>query len=117
MSVNFISKKINHKKFLGIIGVLTSLLGAFSLARSSFEYSGEIIGNETRQYHPLFLDNVAFKISLYLIFAGFVIQLFEKIWDDIPNKYYNIVYLIINISVFLLVLCSIFYVFFGIKLI
>ena len=85
---------------LGVYGIVVAIIGTLYLSLSSFEYTGMSVG----EYHPLLLDVLGFRISMWIVLTGFTIEFFEKFWDDVPVKFQApIFYILIYFSAILIV--------------
>lgn len=100
----------HSKNFIGMYGNIASLAGTIFLAQAASEYNGAYVeALNGRQFHPLFLDNVAFQLSLFLIILGFVFQIVERFWELIPIKYRKAISLGMYLSMILLIGFTAFY--------
>lgn len=105
----------HSKNNIGLYGNIASMVGTFYLAQASFEFNGAYVeALNGRQFHPLFLDNIGFQLSLFLIILGFAFQIVERFWESIPKEYRNAISLGLYISMVFLIGYIVFYHFTGI---
>jgi hypothetical protein len=110
-------KKIDQKSWVGILGIILSLVGTIYLSQATFGFNGGWINaSDGRKFDQVYSDDILLRISLIVISIGFVIQLLEKIWDRIPPKSKSYVFNILLTFFALSLLYVSIYRFFGIDI-
>lgn len=102
--------KFNIKnKYISIIGLISNSIGTFISVLSITAGNGMVISPATGfEYHIALISDYGFKIGLYLLIFGFLLQTSEKIYFENKDiKIYQIT------SIFI---CTVFFYFLLIKL-
>lgn len=99
---------------LDVWGLIVSLSGTFFLAISAFEYQGMSVRSSSgREFHELLLDPVLFKLSLWLIGVGFLLQITARVWTSIGKRCRKVIFYVLHYFSLLLMFYVSFYRIFG----